>query len=88
MTLYLELKTNAFSILGNCVIKHFCYSETYKLWHIHLPNGDDLFIHNENIIKLGISTDNFDGENYESIALVVNGFVKYINFTGEEKNED
>lgn len=85
MTLYLELKTNSFSILGNCVIKSFCYSETYKLWHIHLFNNDDLFIHNKNIIKLAISTDSFDGEMYESIALVVNGFVKYINFTGEDE---
>lgn len=80
--LFLELKTNNFTIIEWVVIKSFTYSKTYKLWHIHLINDDDLFIHDSNIIKLGITTDDV-----ESIALVVNGFVKYIKPIGDEENE-
>ncbi len=71
--LLMELKTKSFKILGNCVIKSFDYSQTYKLWHIHFHDGDDIFIHDANIIKLGI----YD-EDYNSIALAVNGNFKYI----------
>lgn len=69
----MELKTKSFKILGNCAIKSFDYSQTYKLWHIHFYDGDDMFIHDANIIKLGI----YD-EDYSSIALAVNGNFKYI----------
>ena len=71
--LFLGLKTKSFEILGNRAIKRFDYSQTYKLWHIHFHDGDDMFIHDANIIKLGI----YD-EDYDSIALAVNGHFKYI----------
>lgn len=71
--LFMELKTKTFKILANCTIKSFDYSQTYKLWHIHFHDGDDMYIHDTNIIKLGI----YD-EDYNSIALAVNGHFKYI----------
>ena len=80
--LFMELETKSFKILGNCAIKNFCYSQTYKLWHIHFHNGDDMFIHDANIIKLGI----YD-EDYNSIALAVNGHFKYIKHDLEDNNE-
>ena len=71
--LFMELKTKTFKILGNCAIKGFDYSQTYKLGHIHFHDGDDMFIHDANIIKLWV----YD-EDYNSIALAVNGCFKYI----------
>ena len=80
--LFMVLETKSFKILANCAIKNFCYSQTYKLWHIHFHNGDDMFIHDANIIKLGI----YD-EDYNSIALAVNGHFKYIKYDLEDNNE-
>ena len=45
----------------------------YKLWHIHFHNGDDMFIYDKNIRRLGIYDEDFN-----SIALVVNGRFKYV----------
>ena len=70
---FLVLETKYFKILRQCAIKNFSYSQIYKLWHIHFQNGDDMFIYDENIIKLEI----YD-EDYNSIALAVNGHFKYI----------
>ena len=71
--LFMVLETKSFNIPGHCIIKNFCYSQIYKLWHIHFQNGDDMFIYDENIIKLGIYDEDFN-----SIALAVNGHFKYI----------
>lgn len=71
--LFIELKTKSFKIPENCVIKSFHYSQTYKLWHIHFHDGDDMFIHDVNIIKLEI----YDKDS-NSIALAANGHFKYI----------
>lgn len=80
--LFMELETKSFKILGNCAIKNFSYSQIYKLWHIHFHNGDDMFIYDENIIKLGI----YD-EDYNSIALAVTGHFKYIKNNPDDKEE-
>lgn len=69
--LFMVLETKSFKI--QCAITCFGYSQIYKLWHIHFHNGDDMFIYDENIIKLEI----YD-EDYNSIALAVNGHFKYI----------
>lgn len=74
--LYMVLETKSFNILGPCDIKNFCYNQMYKLWHIHFHNGDDMFIYDKNIIKLGIYDE--DDEDFNSIALAANGHFKYI----------
>ena len=71
--LFMVLETKSFKIPGHCIIKNFCYSQMYKLWHIHFHNGDDMFIYDKNIRRLGIYDEDFN-----SIALVVNGRFKYI----------
>lgn len=73
--LFMALETKSFKICGNCAIKSFDYSQIYKLWHIYFHDGDDMFIHDANIIKLGI----YDGD-FNSIALVINGNFKYIKY--------
>lgn len=80
--LFMELETKSFKILANCTIKSFDYSGTYKLWHIHFHNGDDMYIHDDNIIKLGI----YD-EDYNSIALATTGHFKYIKDNSDNKEE-
>lgn len=76
----MELKTKTFKILANCTIKSFDYNQTYKLWHIHFHDGNDMFIYDDNIIKLGL----YD-ENYDSIALALNGHFKYIKDNSDDK---
>ena len=80
--LFMVLETKSFKIPEQCIFKNFCYSQIYKLWHIHFQNGDDMFIYDENIINLGI----YD-EDYNSIALAVNGHFKYIKNNLDDKEE-
>lgn len=80
--LFMELKTKTFEIFGNCAIKSFDYSQIYKLWHIHFHDGDDMFIHDMNIVKLGV----YD-EDYNSIALAANGHFKYIKHKRDNDDE-
>ena len=76
--LFMVLETKSFKI--QCAIKNFGYSQIYKLWHIHFPNGDDMFIYDKNIIKLGIYDEDFN-----SIALAVTGHFKYIKDNSDDR---
>lgn len=71
--LYMYCDTNNFTV--KAPIRRFTYAETYKLWHILFCNGDDLFVHDQNIVKLSIC--DFD-KDCDSVALVINGLVKFI----------